>query len=345
VGAYHSLQFHNGILRILDQRALPLNTIYRDLTSVSDVVDAIRTLAVRGAPAIGAAAAYGLVLALGETPGGRERLAAAADELQAARPTAVNLKWALSRVMARVESATSLSQNALRQVVLDEANAIFEEDIANNRALGRYGAELIPDGASVIHYCNTGSLATVDYGTALGIIRMAYEDGKYLHVYVAETRPLLQGTRLTTWELGQLGIPYTLVVDGAMAALMRTKRVDLCVVGCDRVAANGDVANKIGTYQLALAARAHGIPFYVAAPSASIDFGLPNGAAIPIEERSPTEVTDIDGHRMAPLGTRVWNPAFDVTPYDLITAIITERGIIQPPFSPGLLALHEAIFN
>ncbi len=342
MAVYHSLQFQPGRLRILDQRVLPEETLYRDLTSVNAVVEAIQTLAIRGAPAIGAATAYGLVLAADEREG-RRRLYQAAHQLRTARPTAVNLQWALDRVMDRVEAMPGASADDICRIVLDEANAIAQEDIVKNRALSRYGAELIPNGSTVIHYCNTGSLATVGYGTALGIIRAACEDGKYVHVYVAETRPLLQGARLTAWELSQLMIPYTLVVEGALAALMHTRRVDLCLVGCDRVAANGDVANKIGTYLLALTAHAHDIPFYVAVPWASVDLTIATGAEIAIEERDAREVTTIGGQRIAPLGAPVWNPAFDVTPASLITGLITEYGMIRPPFAEGLSALYQQI--
>lgn len=342
MAAYHSMQFDNGRLRILDQRALPHETQYRDLTSVSAVVEAIQTLAVRGAPAIGVAAAYGLVLAAGE-PGSLNHLRQAAQELRAARPTAVNLQWAIDRVLTRVEAMADASPQAIYQGVLDEANTIAQEDVTKNRTLSRYGAELIPHGAVVIHYCNTGSLATVEYGTALGMIRTAYADGKYVHVYVAETRPQLQGSRLTTWELNQLMIPYTLVVDSALAALMHTHHVDLCVVGCDRVAANGDVANKIGTYALALAAHAHQVPFYVAAPWASLDFTLATGDDIMIEERDAAEVTTLGGQRIAPPGVRVWNPAFDITPASMVTALITEYGIIRQPLADGLSAMRQQL--
>lgn len=345
--AYRSLEWREEGLRVLDQRWLPGETRYRDLTTVEEVAEAIRTLAVRGAPAIGAAAAYGLAIAaqklqgadLAEVDAG---LKAAGEQLKATRPTAVNLAWAVDEVLARSRAAGAATPAAWAVQVLAAADALAAEDVRANRALAHFGLPLIPDRdapTTIVHHCNTGALATVDYGTALGVIRAAHEAGRTLEILVDETRPLLQGARLTMWELEQLGVPAWLMVDGAAAHLMRTRRVDLCLVGADRIAANGDVANKIGTYQLALAARAHGVPFYVAAPTSTVDLGTPDGDAMVIEQRDPDEVAVIGGARMAPPGARVLNPAFDVTPAALVTAIITERGIVYPSYDESLRAV------
>lgn len=340
MSTYRSIEWSQNRLRLLDQRALPDATVYVDLHHATEVVEAIRTMLVRGAPAIGAAAAYGLVLAAQDSPQdlslAQRSLAQAAADLKAARPTAVNLAWAVDRVLAAAQDPAIGSREELCTQVLREADAIAEEDVRTNRAIGRHGLQFVPPGARCIHHCNTGSLGTVDYGTALGVIRAAHEAGRGVHVFVDETRPRLQGARLTTWELAQLGVPCTLIVDGAAAHLMRTEGIDLCVVGCDRVAANGDVANKIGTYQLAVAASAHGVPFYVAAPTSTIDLATPSGDAIEIEERPAQEVTEISGVPIAPAGTPVRNPAFDVTPAKYITAIITEYGPAYPPFAKSL---------
>jgi len=298
-------------------------------------------MAIRGAPAIGAAAAFGLALAARRSAA-TDRISLlndlrqAARELQTARPTAVNLAWALDRVLARATDPHLGDPEAVREAVTAEALAIAEQDAATNRQLALHGLALVPDRANILHHCNTGSLATVDYGTALGIIRAAHENGKRIHVYVDETRPRLQGARLTAWELQQLGIPHTVIVDGAAAHTMKAKGIDLCLVGCDRMAANGDAANKIGTYALALAAHAHRVPFYVAAPTSSIDPSLPNGDGVLIEERPGDEITHIDGTLITPAETQVFNPAFDVTPARYITAIVTEHGVAYPPFEASL---------
>jgi methylthioribose-1-phosphate isomerase len=333
-------------LRLLDQRRLPTEVVYLDLATCADVAAAIRDMAVRGAPAIGAAAAYGLALAAraaadGGLPAALAALEQAAAVLRQARPTAVNLAWAVDRVLTRARRRPWSSAAALAAAVEGEAAAIAQEDVDTNRAIGRHGLELVPPGARIVHHCNTGALATVDYGTALGVIRAAHEAGRGVHVYVDETRPRLQGARLTTWELGRLGVPHTLIVDGAAAHIMRTEGVDLCIVGCDRVAANGDVANKIGTYALALAAAAHGVPFYVAAPTSTIDLAAPEGDAIPIEERDPAEVLRVGDTPIAPPHTRVRNPAFDVTPARLVTAIVTEFGVVRPPYEEGLARMVD----
>lgn len=337
-----TLEWTGESLRILDQRRLPLEEVYISLADEHGVAEAIRTLAVRGAPAIGVAAAYGV--ALGVRPA--RHLAQAAfgailnrvcAELAATRPTAVNLFWAIDRVR-RVAEAHS-DPAAAADAILTEARSMEREDEEANRRLGAYGAELVPTGARILTHCNAGALATVAYGTALGIIRAAWEQGKRIEVYVGETRPLLQGSRLTAWELAQDGIPVTVITDSMAGQLMRRGRVDLALVGADRVAANGDVANKIGTYSVAVLAREHGLPFYVAAPTSSIDLGVPGGDSIPIEERSPEEVVHFAGLRVAPEGVRVENPAFDVTPHRLVSAIVTERGIVREPYAAELAAL------
>jgi methylthioribose-1-phosphate isomerase len=341
---YRSVAWHDGVVRVLDQRVLPHQVVYLDLRDERAVAAAIRDMVVRGAPLIGATGALGMALTAGnartdDATALRARLAEAAGLLRAARPTAVNLSWAIDRVLGRLGGLDTAA--AIRAAAIDEARAIAREDEEICRQLGRHALPLIPDPATIIHHCNTGGLATVAYGTALGVIRTAHEHGKRVHVLVDETRPRLQGARLTAWELQQLGIPHTVIVDGASGHFMRTRGVDLCVVGCDRVAANGDTANKIGTYNLAVVARAHGVPFYVAAPTSSIDLAIPSGAAIPIEERPPDEVERIGGERIPPEGVAVANPAFDVTPGAFITAFVTEAGLAYPPFAESLPALVE----
>jgi methylthioribose-1-phosphate isomerase len=339
-----SIAWSEGRLRLLDQRLLPHEVVFIDYVDHNDVAVGIREMVVRGAPAIGAAGAYGLVLAAAASTAGTAHdlqadLDHAAAVLRAARPTAVNLTWAIERVITRAAQAAASGHQAMRAAVLAEAQAIQDEDVRVNRQIGLNAMPLVPDSARILHHCNTGSLATCDYGTALGIIRTAHEQGKRVQVYVDETRPRLQGARLTTWELQQLQIPHTLIVDGAAAHIMRTQGVELCVVGCDRVAANGDTANKIGTYHLALAAAAHGVPFYVAAPTSTIDLSLSTGDNIEIEERPAEEVTHIDGRPIPPEGIMAANPAFDVTPASYITAIITEAGIAYPPYIDSLAKL------
>ncbi len=329
-------------VHLIDQRRLPLELEILVCPTAEAVARAIEGLAVRGAPAIGVTAACGLAVGARELPAadpetfwaGLEQVAA---RLRRTRPTAVNLFWAIERAMARARQALEGGgPEAARAALAAEARAMADEDVAANRAIGRHGAELVPDGARVLTICNTGALATVDYGTALGVVRAAHEAGKAVSVWVAETRPVLQGARLTTWELARLGIPHTLVVDGAAGHLMRTGRVDLVLSGADRIAGTGDVANKIGTYSLAVLARAHGLPFYVAAPVSTVDLGIPDGEAIEIEERDPAEVTHLAGRALAAPGTPAANPAFDVTPHELVTAIITDRGVVRPPYGPGL---------
>lgn len=348
--AYRSLEWREGRLRMLDQRRLPHETVYLDYSDYREVAAAIRDMVIRGAPAIGAAAAYGLVLAAQNSPardveGLRADLKSAADILGQARPTAVNLFWAIERVLARTGRSDLDSPEAIRNAILTEAEAIAAEDVQTNRQIGLNALPLIPDRANIIHHCNTGSLATVDYGTALGIIRTAHEQGKQVHTYLDETRPRLQGGRLSVWELIQLNIPHTVIVDGASGHFMRTVGIDLCVVGCDRVAANGDTANKIGTYNLAVVAQAHGVPFYVAAPTSTIDMAIPRGEEIEIEERPAAEITHVEECQITPDGASVANPAFDITPARYITAIITEVGIAYPPYEDSLAELMARVVS
>ena len=326
-------------LRILDQRELPHACIERDLRTVPEVCDAIRTLAVRGAPAIGAAGAIGLAAAMQPRDGEDAaswwvRLGESAACVRAARPTAVNLPWAIDRLLARAHAAraTDASPWTIAAAVRDEATAIVAEDRAMCDAIGAHGAVLLPDGARVLTHCNAGALATCGIGTALAPVYVAHAAGRGVAVWADETRPLLQGSRLTAWELTRAGVPVTVIADGMAASLLRTGRIDAVLVGADRIAVNGDAANKIGTYALALAARAHDVPFYVLAPSSTLDAKTADGAAIPIEERDADEIRMLMGRRAAPANVAVWNPAFDVTPAALITAIVTDRGVVRPPF-------------
>jgi methylthioribose-1-phosphate isomerase len=332
-----------GALRLLDQRALPAETRILECRRVEEVFDAIRTLAVRGAPAIGVAAAYGVVVAVQESRATTGEALAREVDSQAAylarsRPTAVNLFWALDRMRRTAAAHAALGPPALLARLLAEARAIQEEDLAMCRRIGAHGEPLVPDGARILTHCNAGGLATAGYGTAVGVVYAARERGKRITVFADETRPLLQGSRLTAWELAQAGIDVTLVCDGTAGFLMRRGKVDLAIVGADRIARNGDAANKIGTYSVAVLARAHGIPFYVAAPSTTFDLSIATGDEIPIEERDAEEVLSLAGRRTAPEGVAAWNPAFDVTPASLITAIITERGVIRPVDEAHVLA-------
>ena len=324
-----------GFVRLIDQTLLPGEFVRIDLRDVPAVWEAIKALRVRGAPAIGIAAAYGVVLgagAPGTTDADAVRRAAldASAYLRTSRPTAVNLFWALDRMDRVAGSDLGLDGPALRDRLLREARAIADEDKAMCRAIGRFGAELVAPGQGILTHCNAGGLATADYGTALAVIFAAHEQGKSVHVFADETRPLLQGARLTAWELQRRGVPVTLICDSMAAQVMKEGKVQVAVVGADRIAANGDTANKIGTYGVALLAKAHGIPFYVAAPSSTFDLSIPDGSAIPIEQRDPREITHGLGRATAPDGIGVYNPAFDVTPADLIAGIITERGVITP---------------
>jgi methylthioribose-1-phosphate isomerase len=326
----------DGFVRLIDQTLLPTRLEYRDCRTVEEVWEAIKVLRVRGAPAIGVAAAMGIVVAMqtfrDRNRGAyRKRLREVADYLRTSRPTAVNLFWALDRMERRAAGhAEDLVPEERTRKLLDEALAIEEEDRAMCRAIGAAGAALVGEGQGVLTHCNAGGLATADYGTALAVMFAAAEQGRHFHVYADETRPLLQGARLTAWELKQRGIDVTLICDSMAAQVMKERRVQLVVVGADRIAANGDTANKIGTYGVALLAAAHGIPFYVAAPSSTFDLSLPTGDGIPIEQRDPKEVTHGFGRQTAPEGVGVYNPAFDVTPARLIAGIITERGLVSP---------------
>lgn len=333
-----------GIVRMLDQRKIPAETVYNDYTNHNDVAQAIRDMVIRGAPAIGAAAAYGMALSAHHSQAAnaaalRKELADASAVLAASRPTAVNLFWALERMNKRLADPSLESVNALQEATLTEAHAIAEEDVAINKAIGMHAQQLIPQKATIIHHCNTGSLATVDYGTALGIIRMAHESGKDVFALLDETRPRLQGGRLSAYELKAQGVPFKVIVDGASGHFMRTLGVDLCVVGADRVAANGDTANKIGTYNLALVAHENGVPFYVAAPTTTIDMATRHGDEIEIEERPASEITHVGDCQITPDDVEVGNPAFDVTPAKYISAIITEKGVVYPPFEENLAKL------
>ena len=323
---------------LLDQRRLPTEEVYLECRTWQEVAAAIRSLAVRGAPAIGVTAAFGVALAaLASKARTFDELLAdldvAIDGLAATRPTAVNLFWALERMRRYALDHRALPVGTIRASLVAEAETILEEDIAGNRRLGAHGAALVPDGARILTHCNAGGLATGGYGTALGVVRGAVEAGRRPFVWVDETRPVLQGARLTAWELAREGIPHMVIADVAAASLMARREVDLVVVGADRIAANGDTANKIGTYGLAILARAHSLPFYVAAPFSTIDPAIPDGAAIPIEERDAREVQEVAGRRIVPAASPARNPAFDVTPAALITAIVTERGVFHPPYA------------
>ncbi len=319
------LRFAGDALEILDQTRLPGEEIWLRLTTPAQVIEAIQSLRVRGAPLIGVAGAYALVLAAGGA-GGAAAVRAAAPSVAAARPTAVNLRWAVDRMLRRLATAPAAPLDALRE----EADAIRDEDERACRAIGRHGAALLKGRATVLTHCNAGALATAGYGTALGIIYAAVEMGKKVAVFADETRPLLQGARLTAWELARAGIDVTLLADAAAGALLRAGRIDAVIVGADRIAANGDVANKIGTYPLAVLAKTHGVPFYVAAPRSTFDLSCPDGLRIPIEERAAAELTRGFGVSTAPDGVSVYAPAFDVTPAALVTAIVTETGLIRP---------------
>ena len=331
-----TVEWKDGAVRLLDQSRLPESVEFLDCREYQAVARAIVELKVRGAPAIGVTAAMGVAL-------GAQSVKATSwnefetgvlficSQLAATRPTAVNLFWAIERMKRRLVELRSQPIASIKAALITESQAILDEDIALCKAIGRHGAELIKDGQTVLTHCNAGALATAGYGTALGVIRSAWEQGKQIRVIADETRPVLQGSRLTAWELMQDKIPVTLITDNMAGALMRNGSINLCVVGADRIAANGDVANKIGTYSVAVLAKAHKIPFYVAAPYSTIDLKTKSGDEIPIEQRNPTEVTSVHGgHTIAPAGVAVYNPAFDVTPAEYITGIITERGVFPP---------------
>lgn len=339
-------------LRLLDQTALPLEVCYQECRSARDAATAIKNMVVRGAPAIGITAAYALAVEAWHVLPGCSSvqqlladLETAAQLLVQARPTAVNLSWAVNRVMALAKraAATAASPTDLAHALEAEAVRIEQEDLQMNLAMAEHGAPLLPDQGGVLTHCNAGALATGGYGTALGVIRKAYEFGKKFTVYVDETRPLLQGARLTAWELLQDNIPVVLITDSTAGYLMKLGRIHAVIVGADRIAANGDVANKIGTYSLAVLCNAHRIPFYVAAPTSTIDFNTPSGQGIVVEERAPEEVTTIASTRIAPDGVKVFNPAFDVTPAELVSAFITDRGVIRPPYERTLRQLESSL--
>jgi methylthioribose-1-phosphate isomerase len=342
--AVKTIEWRADSVRMIDQRLLPNREVIRTYRDYRGVAEAIRTMVIRGAPAIGVAAAMGAALGFRGYVGKRAqvRFETVATALQATRPTAVNLAWALERMRLVLAASLELDAPALFRRMRAEAIAIHDEDIAANRALGNHGAVLIGETATVLTHCNAGALATAGYGTALGVIRAAREAGKKIEVFADETRPFLQGARLTAWELHKDGIPVTVIADNMAGSLLSSGRVDCVIVGTDRTAANGDVANKIGTYPLAVLARRHNVPFYVAAPLSSIDLACPDGTHIPIEQRSAKEISEFAGKQVTPKGVGIFNPAFDVTPAELVTAIITERGVAYQPFKKSLAKLKRA---
>ena len=336
------IAWRDGALALLDQRALPRTAVMRRYTDCAGVADAIRAMVVRGAPAIGVAAAYGVVLAARQryAESGatwRKRIEADLDRLAASRPTAVNLGWALERMRGAIDAI--VADVDPEPVLLRAAHAMHAEDIAANRRMGELGAALIESRCEVLTHCNAGALATAGYGTALGVIRAAYSAGRIAHVFAGETRPWLQGARLTAWELIEAGIPVSLIADGAATWAMRQGKVRWVIVGADRIAANGDVANKIGTYSLAVSARHHGVRFMVVAPTSTIDPRCASGADIPIESRGSDELLSHAGSRVAPAGAGAWNPVFDVTPADLVDVLVTERGVVEAPDRDGIAGI------
>jgi methylthioribose-1-phosphate isomerase len=331
-----TIEWHDGTVLMIDQRVLPLHYEIKTYTTYQGIAEAIHTMVIRGAPAIGAAAGFGMALA-GLQSSAKTRsdllrdLEIAAEVLRQSRPTAVNLFWAIDRMLRMAAVADDV-----REALVREAQRIADEDVEINKRMAEHGAVLIKDGDTILTHCNTGALAVVDYGTALGVIRRAHEQGKRIKVFADETRPRLQGARLTAWELMRWGIDVTLIADNAAGHYMRKGMINICFVGSDRTTANGDVANKIGTYKVAVLAKENGIPFFPVVPTSTIDLSLPNGDLIPIEERDEREVTEIDGVRIAPIGVKVGNPAFDVTPHKYVTGIVTENGIAYPPFEISL---------
>lgn len=336
-----TVEWYNNQVRMIDQKVIPWKLEQVDLPTYQAVADAIQDMTVRGAPAIGASAAFGMALAARQStaesvPALLADLEQAGSVLKASRPTAVNLAWAVDKLLQMAKGGQYVTPDALREVLLNEAQRIADEDIDINRRMGAYGATLIQSGDTILHHCNTGALATVDYGTALGVIRAAYEGGKQIHVLLDETRPRLQGARLSAWELEQLGVSYDILPDTAAGYYMQKGEIKLVLVGADRVAANGDFANKIGTYQIAVLAKENGIPFYTVAPTSTVDLALKSGAEIPIEERSKDEVLAPYGNAIVPGHFRARNPAFDVTPNRYLSGIVTENGIARPPFTESL---------
>lgn len=343
---FQSIRWEEDHIKILDQTFLPRREVYRDLSSSGQVWEAIQKLRVRGAPAIGIAGAYGLYLGIrdaGETnfKSFLKECERISDYLCSSRPTAVNLSWALKRILTSLYAHKEKPVSELKKIVLRIAVTIHEEDRRLCKMIGEHGDKIVPRDARILTHCNTGALATAEFGTAFSVILHAHKTGKLKKVWVDETRPLLQGAKLTTWELQKEGIPFTLQVDSAAAFLMQQGNVDLVITGADRITRNGDTANKIGTYNLAVLARAHDIPFYVAAPYSTIDMSLPDGKHIEIEERNSEEVTHFSGKTTSPPKTEVYNPAFDITPHHLITAIITEKGVIQPDYQKNFKQLFS----
>lgn len=337
-----TIEFKEDILYLIDQRKLPISYEIFECRTYKDVDFAIKDMVVRGAPAIGATAAYGVVLAakefLKEDKGKfLANMEEAMELLNKSRPTAVNLMWAIRRMKALIERNKDLSVNEIYEKIKEEADTILKEDIETNKKMGKYGNEIVGEKATILTHCNTGALATAGFGTALGVIRAAFYSGKDIFVYADETRPRLQGGRLTAWELVQEGIPSKLIADSVAATLIRDGKIDLILVGADRIALNGDTANKIGTFMLSVLAKEYKVPFYIVAPTTTIDFDIETGKEIEIEERDGEEVTHIENIRIAPEGIDVYNPAFDVTPNENITGIITEKGIVKPPFKENIL--------
>lgn len=342
-----TMEFKDDTLYLIDQRKLPISYEMFQCKTYKDVDFAIKDMVVRGAPAIGAAAAYGVVLAAKEFINEDKdeflyEMDKAMDVLNKSRPTAVNLMWAIRRMREVIERYKELPLNELYERIKKEANNIYQEDINTNRSIGKVGNSIIPQKATILTHCNAGALATVGYGTALGVIREAFYSGKDIMVYADETRPRCQGGRLTAWELKMEGIPVKLIADSVAATLVRDGKIDVILVGADRIALNGDTANKIGTFMLSVVAKVYNVPFYVVAPISTIDFEIKSGEEIVIEEREDRELTYIENIRIAPEGIEVYNPAFDVTPYKNITGIITERGIIRPPYIDNISKLKEA---
>ena len=343
-----TIEWNDGTVVMIDQRKLPAKEVYVHCKTPRQVAKAIKTMVIRGAPAIGVAAAMGLALGVHRSKAtGTQELAAefykVCDLLAETRPTAVNLFWAIDRMKGVFSEAArgGSAPEELKALMLAEARQVESEDVESCRTLGSYGSEVVPDGGHVLTHCNAGALATGGYGTALGVIRAAVAHGKRVGVFADETRPFLQGARLTAWELCRDGIETTVITDSMAGPLMREGKVDVVVVGADRIAANGDVANKIGTYTVAVLAKTHGVPFYVAAPVSTVDLAIADGTDIPIEERDEREVTHVGSTRIAPAGAGIWNPAFDVTPYGLIAGIITDQGICRPPYTESLRAACE----
>jgi len=339
-----TVEWTDAGVRFIDQTKLPIEETYVTCKTYEEVADAIRTMIVRGAPAIGVSGAMGVALGVRDSQATdpaalQHEFDHICDVMASTRPTAVNLFWGIRRMKDKFDEVSARPMAEIKKALVTEAQQMLEEDIAANRAMGQHGAVLLPASGTVLTHCNAGALATCGYGTALGVIRAAVEGGKKLHVFADETRPFLQGSRLTAWELMKDGIPTTVISDNMAGAMMRLGKIDSVIVGADRIAANGDVANKIGTYTVAVLAKEHGLPFYVAAPFSTVDLETPDGSKIPIEQRSPKEVTHLAGRQIAPDGVGVENPAFDVTPHKYVTAIITERGVARQPYSESLRAL------